>query len=300
MKPTKLNRVDLNLFVVFDAIYRQGSLTKAAEVLYLSQPAVSHALARLREQFNDPLFERQGKGVAPTPLAKNIIERVRFALQELEGTLQEDLDFNAKDSKRIFNFGARDMLETIALPLLMQTLEQQAPHVQVHSVRVARRELERSLTSGQIDLAADVLLPVSQEIEHQKIAEEPLVVAMRKEHPLAKVKWNLEAYLQAKHVQVSSRTSGLGVEDFALTKLGVARQILLRCQNYQAAVEVIRQSDFILTLPQSVAKQLVDFEIRPLPLEQQPLELYLYWHKKAEQDPAVMWLKEQMVKVFRG
>lgn len=299
MSKPSLNRVDLNLFIVFEAIYHHGSLTKAAAALYVSQPAISHALARLREHFDDPLFERSGKGVIPTPLAKNIIERVRASLQGLDSTLQQGLEFDAQISQRTFNLGAQDMLEAIILPALMPLIEQQAPNLQIRSMRVPRPELEDALTTGQLDLATDVLLPVSQNIAHQAIAAEALVVVMRKQHPLTKQEWNLAAYLQAKHVQVSSRIQGLGAEDIALTKQGYARHIALRCQNYQAALHVLTHSDYLLTLPESVAKQLIDFEVRPLPLEQQPIELYLYWHKKAEQDPAVMWLKEQVLMLFR-
>lgn len=299
MHKMNLSRVDLNLFVVFDAIYREGNLTRAADTLHLSQPAVSHALGRLRERFDDPLFERSGKGVAPTPLAKAIVGRVRAALQDLESTLTEGLAFDPAQARRVFTLAARDVMESTALPPLMARLQQQAPGIQLRSVRVARRDMENALSSGQIDFSADVLLPVSDEIEHQPIGEEELVVLMRQAHPLADGEWNLEAYLSARHVLVSSRSEGPGVEDFALTRLGKVREIALRCQNYYAAAQVVRAADLLLTLPASYAQDLVQQlpgqMIRPLPLALAPLELHLYWHRKASRDPAVMWLKEQMV-----
>ncbi len=295
-------RIDLNLFVVFDVIYREGSLTRAAEQLNLSQPAVSHALSRLRECFNDPLFERSGRGVAPTPLAKAIIGRVRTALQGLETTLTDGLAFDPASASRVFTLAARDVMEATALPVLMQTLQQQAPAVQLRSIRVPRRDIAAALTSGQLDFAVDVLLPVSEDIEHQLIGEQRLVVMLRAQHPLATQNWNLEAYLSARHVQVSSRPEGPGVEDFALTRQGKARRIALRCQNYHAAVQVVQHTDLLLTMPQEFAARLVqqtpDLLVRELPMPLPALELHLYWHRKANGDPAVMWLKEQLLNLF--
>lgn len=302
MQPINISRVDLNLFVVFDVIYREGNLTRASEQLNLSQPAVSHALGRLRERFNDPLFERSGKGMTPTPLAKAIIGRVRAALQDLESTLTEGLAFDPAQANRTFTLAARDVMEATALPRLMARLQQQAPAIQLRSIRIARRDMESALASGQIDFAADVLLPVGDDIEHQAIGEEQLVVMLRDGHPLVQQDWHLEAYLSARHVLVSSRAEGPGVEDFALSRLGSVRQIALRCQNYHAAVQVLTHTDLLLTLPRSFARQLAEaqpgFTLRDLPLSLAPLELHLYWHRKASRDPAVMWLKEQMLGLF--
>ncbi|MCA6062494.1 LysR family transcriptional regulator [Thalassolituus marinus] len=302
MHNINLSRVDLNLFVVFDAIYREGNLTRAAESLHLSQPAVSHALGRLRERFDDPLFERSGKGVAPTPLAKAIVGRVRAALQDLESTLTEGLNFDPAQSNRVFTLAARDVLESSALPPLMARLHVQAPAVQVRSVRIARRDMESALSSGQIDFAADVLLPVSDEIEHAAVGQEQLVVMMRDSHVAAVGGWSLDDYLQSRHVLVSSRNEGPGVEDFALTRIGRVRDVALRCQNFFAAAQVVRQTDLLLTLPSGYADELVrqlpGLITRPLPLSLAPLELHLYWHKKSSRDPAVMWLRDQLTQLM--
>ena len=297
MQEINLSRVDLNLFVVFDAIYREGNLTKAAQQLHLSQPAVSHALARLRDRFDDPLVERAGKGMAPTPLAKAIVERVRSALQDLESTLGEGLAFDPQQTSRVFTLAARDVMEFTALPPLMSHLQQQAPNIQLRSLRVARREMINQLSSGQIDFAADVLLPVSEDIEHHLLGREQLAVTMRKNHPLAQQPLDIKHYAQARHILVSSRNEGPGVEDFALSRLGLNREISLRCQNYYAALQVVKDSDLLLTLPHSYARQMeaaIGIVVHPLPLELPPVEVHLYWHRKANRDPALMWLKQQM------
>lgn len=296
-----MSRVDLNLFVVFDTIYRERNLTRAAEKLNLSQPAVSHALARLRDNFSDPLFERSGKGVAPTPLAKAIVARVRAALQELESAMAEGLAFEPAHSTREFTIACRDAMEAAALTPLMQRLQETAPGVRLRSVRVSRRDMESVLASGQVDLIADVLLPVSEEVSHRRLISESLVVAMRREHPLALQTWNLDAYVNADHVLVSSRADGPGLEDFALSRAGHSRTVRLRCQNYYSALQVISATDMLLTLPASFATQLVNGQThtsRPLPLLLDPVDVHLYWHSKSERDPAVMWLRDQLLDLF--
>jgi len=121
---------------------------------------------------------------------------------------------------------------------------------------------------------------------------------MREKHPLMNKEWGTDAYLSAPHVQVSSRVEGLGLEDFALTRVGKARKISLRCQNYHAAVKVIKETDLLLTLPASYASQLTGVVLKEFPLPMQSIELYLYWQRKAEADPALMWLKEKIVGLF--
>lgn len=293
-----LSRIDLNLFVIFDVIYQEANLTRAAERLHLSQPAVSHALARLRTHFNDPLFERSGKGMLPTPLAKAMIEPIRAALHQFEKTLNTEQSFEPELAKRVFSLAARDIMEATALPNLMKQLGQEAPNIQMRSVRIARRDLENALLSGKVDLAADVLLPMSDAIAHQKVTSESFVVIMREQHPAVQEDWNIDAYTAAQHVQVSSRIEGLGIEDFALTRVAKARHIALRCQNYHAAVKVIQETDLLLTLPISYAQQLDGIVIKEFPVPMQSIELYLYWQRKAEADPALMWLKEKIVGLF--
>jgi len=306
-----ISRVDLNLFVVFDVIYREGNLTRASEALNLSQPAVSHALSRLRTRFDDPLFERSGKKMVPTPLAKAIIERVREGLGNLESTLSDGLVFNPAMAERTFTIAMRDVLEAKALPEIAQRLKLIAPHISIRSVQMSRRELENALIRGTIDFAADVLIPVSKQVHHGLIGSEGLSVMIAKNHPLAtKVSsgtFSMKDYLQAKHIQVSSRASGPGIEDVALSRLGESRDIAMRCQHYYAAAKVVEKTDWLVTLPTTYASALSDesnpnnpYIIFPLPFKAEPLEVHLYWHHKAEQDPAMVWCKQQIEDLLMG
>jgi len=310
MANVDISRVDLNLFVVFDVIYREGNLTRASEALNLSQPAVSHALSRLRERFDDPLFERAGKKMVPTPLAKAIVERVREGLGNLESTLSDGLIFDPLTAERTFVIAMRDVLEARALPEIAAHLQSIAPNVSIRSVRMARRDIESALVRGTIDFAADVLIPVSKQLNHELLGSEELSVMMAKDHPLAQnaaADFNLANYLQAKHIQVSSRPDGPGVEDLALSRLGESREIAMRCQHYYAAAKVVEKTDWLLTLPTTYAKALCDEEsvnnktcILSLPFKTEPLEVHLYWHQKAQQDPAMIWCKQQIENLLLG
>jgi DNA-binding transcriptional LysR family regulator len=306
-----ISRVDLNLFVVFDVIYREGNLTRASEALNLSQPAVSHALSRLRDRFDDPLFERSGKKMVPTPLAKAIVERVREGLGNLESTLSDGLIFDPGTAERTFTIAMRDVLEAKALPEIAKHLQRIAPHISIRSVQMSRRDIESALIRGTIDFAADVLIPVSKQVRHGLIGSEGLSVMMAKGHPLvAKLSsqdFNIKDYLQAKHIQVSSRASGLGIEDVALSRLGETREIGMRCQHYYAAAKVVEKTDWLLTLPTTYASALSDeshpnnpYVIFPLPFQAEPLEVHLYWHHKAEHDPAMIWCKQQIENLLMG
>ena len=291
-----VSRFDLNLFVVFDAIYTEGSLTRAARVLNLTQPAVSHALGRLRDRLEDPLFVRQGARMVPTSRARAMITPVRHALGGLQRCLSDEGGFDVADAERTFVVGLRDGLEGCLLPPLTAGILEEAPGVRLQSMTVARRQLATELASGRLDLAADVLLPLPDAIEHRPVMSGPLVVIMRPGHPLTG-KLDLPAYLAAQHVLVSSRREGPGMEDFGLSRLGYRRNIRLRCQHHMAALSTVMGSDLLLTLPGLLARQLAPpgSQVEPLPADVPGLELHLYWHRDQSADPGHTWLRQRVM-----
>jgi DNA-binding transcriptional LysR family regulator len=294
-----LARVDLNLFVVFDAIYTEGSVTRASRKLNLTQPAISHALGRLRLLFNDPLFERQGHAMVSTPLARNLIEPVRRALRGFEVTLSGLEQFDPATSDKQFTLAVRDVLEATILPPLTARMRKDAPQVGLAAVKVERREIEGELAAGSLDIAIDVLLSLSNDIRHQQLLADKTVVVVRKNHPRIKGKLDLQVYLAEDHILASSRRHGPGLEDFELSRLGLQRRVLLRCQHYYAACRVVSQTDLLLTMPERYARaanQHLDNRILPFPAEMPAFDVYLYWHANVDGDPANRWLREQLVR----
>jgi len=297
-----LSRIDLNLLVVFDAVIAAGSITAAGRRLNLSQPAVSHALARLRDLLGEPLFERRGRGVVPTPFARDIAGPVREALASMARTLQRAAQFDAAAAERTFRIGLREALEPVLLPPLSRGICGAGPGVALASSRHDRTRLEADLAAGEFDVAFDVLLPVATRIPHERVLTDRLVVIARRNHPLLRRMrrrgWNADAYLALDHVQVSSRRRGPSMEDLALQALGRSpRRIRLRCQSHAAACRVVATTDLVATIPELQSRHVLDPEsnqLLALPLDDVTLETYMYWPANADHDAASRWLREQV------
>src|SRR5882757_1068966 len=191
----QLSPIDLNLFTVFDAIYREGGITAASKSLHLSQPAVSHALARLRELLDDPLFERHGNEMTPTPRARALAGTINQSLDGLEKMLQRNARFEPTTSRRRFVIAMRAAHEATFLPDILVALTREAPGIDLATVRIERRDLEEDLQSGELDFAIDMALPVSLDIHRQALEAEPIVVLARKDHPSLRDTLDLPTYL---------------------------------------------------------------------------------------------------------
>lgn len=289
-------RLDLNLLHVFATIYREASLTRAARLLHLTQPAVSHSLSRLRDHFGDPLFIRQGNKMMPTPVARRLADTVTPGLNQIQSAVNQFQQFEPGAHPRTFNLALRDVLEATFLPPFLEKLSHY-PAIGLVSHRVARRDMEAQLAAGKLDLAVDVMLPVSAQTAHEKISSDQLVVVARKNHPLAEEGMSLDGYLQHRHILVSSRSEGPGLEDFELSRRGLARRIALRCQHYFAACRVAEQSDLLVTMPETYARLLSQYlavKLLPTPTEMPAIEVHLYWHAAHNRDPALTWFREQI------
>ena len=223
-----LSQVDLNLFVVLEAIYREGNITRAGQQLNLTQPAISHALKRLRDLLQDPLFVRQGAHMVPTPFTRNMIEQVRQALQILEVNLSQSRNFVPENTRRNFHLSLWEYAEALVLPSLLQRLTHAAPGMSITTSRVKRRDLETELASGSVDLAIDIPMTVSDRIRHKWLLNEPFVVMARQGHPAIKDTLDLDTYLAQRHIQVSSRRHGPSLIDVELGRRGFRRQVFLR------------------------------------------------------------------------
>jgi DNA-binding transcriptional LysR family regulator len=288
-----LTKVDLNLFIVFDAIYTEANLTRAGQIVGITQPAVSNALSRLRETFNDPLFVRTAQGMVPTPMAQNIIGSVRNALQLLRVSVQESRIFNPLEANKTFHISMTDLVEAVLLPPLFQRLRRQAPGVQIESFLTRRRETTKELAAGRIDFAVDAPLNTDLQVRHVKLFEDRYVCAIRKGHPLAKEKISLDEYLSLSHIHISSRRSGLGLVDLALGKMGLQRKVALRSQHYLMAHEVMQQTDMAKSFARRHALHVVELPVNSVPAQ----ETHLYWHESTDQDPANRWMREQLIEL---
>ncbi|AWL12383.1 Nodulation protein D [Saliniradius amylolyticus] len=294
---TDFQQLDLNLLKIFEALYIERNMTRAAHRLHLTPSAVSHAVKRLREHLDDPLFVRQSQRMQPTMLCESLAPALLENLAQLKHILQLREAFDPDTAQHQFRIGIHEALEKQLLPPLITQLSHRAPGMGLTSVGFRRRRMDKELSTGTIDLAIDVALPVTAPILHQPLMNDNFCVALRRDHPLlAGQSLTSEAYRQASHISVSHRSQGPAVEDISFQQQGLERRIACQCQSYVTALAIAASTDFLVTLPQSIARLLDDGRLRqlPLPISTPPLEIHLYWHKNSDSNPALSWLRKQI------
>ncbi len=298
---SNLSQIDLNLLVVLEAIYSEGGVTRAGEKLHLGQPAISHALARLRDLFHDPLFVRDGRGLAPTPLTHRLVGSLGPSLRSLEALLDKSGRFDPRETEAQFTISMRDPVEVRVLARLMRRITRDSPRIDLRVVQMRRRAIESALSTGTLDLAIDVPLSLSEKVRRKRLSADHLVVVARRGHPRMRTGFKLGTYLKEEHVMVTSRRKGAALEDFALSERGLRRRVRLRCRSHAAALRVVSETDLVLTLPERYARTLDHgggTRILPLPIAMPTLEAYLYWHESVDADPANRWLRESLIRAF--
>ena len=294
----KIKDTDLNLFIAFDVIYTEKNLTKSGQVLGITQPAVSNALARLRDLFNDELFIRTSRGMIPTPVANQLIGDIRNALSLIQNTISVSEKFDPSTAEMTFKISIGDTSEYRLLPLLIKELAEIAPKVKVETYLTARKDAPRELASGAIDFSIDPPLQSDQHLKHEKIYQEDYVMIVRKDHPiLKKQKISIEDYLDLSHIHISNRKTGMGHVDMTLYKLGLTRDIYLRAQHFLVAPYIVEQSDMAITTTKGFA---VDRNLawRELPFDIDPLVLHLYWHENNDNESSSKWMRDLMLKTY--
>ncbi len=293
----RIAQFDLNLLEVFEAIYSEGGVSRAARHLNLSQPAVSHSLAKLRQAFGDELFVREGNRLVPTSMAREIVGPIREALRNFGFALTSAMQFDPLQSNRQFRIGMRLSGEMPNFSTLVSVMRKAAPNITLTSAHFARQELVELLADGVLDLALDIQHADRDGLNRKRLREDQYVVAARNGHPDIQGQLDLETYLRLDHVFASPRSSGLGQEDAALNKIGRERRIAVRCQNAMSAWQIVAGSDMLLTLSRRNAKAFQALEknqLFELPIKTAPTELFMYWHEATAADPGALWLREQV------
>ncbi|EJM72782.1 LysR family transcriptional regulator [Pseudomonas sp. GM55] len=288
-----LARLDLNLLQIFSVIYQERNLTRAAERLCISPSAVSHALRRMRGHLGDPLFTREAQGVVPTPLAYRIWPDIQQGLCHLERAITRSESFNPHRDIRRITLAMPDELEPVLLLRLQALIHHQLPDVRIDSVRINRSTLRSDLAAGRIDCAIDVTQPAAEGLAYAPLAQDDWVVVSRRPCVL-----DTSTYVQAKHVTVSSRRTGMVLEDFALAQQGIERQVMMRCQSYEAASRLVTQSELLLTMPRSLALSINSYLencLLEVPFWLPEVRLNLYWLSNRSTDPANTWLRELLL-----
>lgn len=295
-----LQTVDLNLLVVFEALMEERGVTRAANRVGLSQPAMSNALARLRRTFDDPLFVRTPEGMSPTPAAQSMIGPVRSALAQLRDIFEEKPAFAPSASERLFHLLTNDYVELTLLPPLVKAIREQAGGV---SLRVQRSPSvfeppSANSLAESFDLAIGFFpdaLTLDARVRSELLWEDKNVCIARARHPKIRGKISLRQYAEAEHVAVFYKKQGLGVIDTLLAQRALSRRTAVVVPHFTTVPFIVSASDFIATVPERLAQRFskqLKLQLLRAPIEIPPLRLTLLWHERFHADPWRRWMRE--------
>lgn len=297
----ELHELDLNLLVVFNQLLVERRVSKVAENLGVSQPAVSNSLAKLRRLFGDELFLRTPKGMEPTPYADQLAESVSYALAMIHSGVNQRSSFEPTSAQRSFTIGMTDIGEIYFLPALMERLHRDAPGVTLSTVRNAAVNLKDELESGKVDLAIGLLPQLKAGFFQRRLFTQSYVCLMRRGHRLDKRRLSLAEFSAAEHLVVISAGTGHGKVDELLLRSGVERSVRLTVPHYVSVGHILRGSELIATVPERLADRLLEpFGLVkvPHPAKLPDVAINVFWHAKYHRAPANRWLRAVVFELF--
>jgi DNA-binding transcriptional LysR family regulator len=299
-----LQSVDLNLLVTFDAVMSERSVSRAADRLGLTQPAVSHALTRLRTVFRDELFVRAPHGVAPTARAVEISAVVARALTELEEVIGQDWTFVPAQSERRFTIHLSDYVAPFLLPRLCARLRAEAPGVRLdvrHVGASAHAVGPGELIVGMADDEPGEPVSGPTVIRTESILRDEYVVLMNRRHPAAAGELTLTEYLSLAHIKVIPEALGTNRIDDALERAGLSRKIAMTVPTWFEMPKVVASSDLVVAMPARWATMLDIAENcvwHPLPVPGVECEVVMSWRTRDDRDPGQRWMRAMIAAVI--
>jgi DNA-binding transcriptional LysR family regulator len=292
---------DLNLLVVFDGLMQERSVTRAGKRLGMSQPALSHALNRLRYLLKDQLFIRTPKGMVPTPRAEQLAVPLRQALTDMQRALEPET-FVPAQASRPFSIAINNYAAIVVAAPLVSAVAGAAPLVQLDLRPSGTLDVFDLLDSGDLDLAIGSFDRVGERFATAALLEDEFVAVMRRGHPAGRGRLTASAFGTLRHVDISSSGDDTGFIDRSLATRGSKRHIALRLP-YLAAGPVLAKLDVVATLSRRVAEALVRgaaLEVRELPFTSPPVRTSLLWHRRLDGHPAHRWLRDLTVSIGGG
>ncbi|MBT7437995.1 MAG: LysR family transcriptional regulator [Cellvibrionales bacterium] len=308
-----MRNIDLNLLVFLDVLLKERNVTRAAESLGISQPAMSNGLRRLRDLFGDPLLVRTSDGMKPTERAELLQPLVRDVLASVEQAVEPKQKFNEKKANRVFRISVSDYTESTLLPHLLRRLSSEAPHV-ILDVLTPSDISYQNVEQGTVDLVINRFDVLPQSFHQMTIWRDTFSCLFSHSNPIAE-NFNLKNYLDSEHVWVNKTGMGAGVGmepgssktlgwvDEALTQIGEKRRIRVFTRHYQAAMRLAELPDLIVTIPTKAARLLQDNPsviITDPPFYIPEIELKMAWSPLVQHNPAHQWLRRLIADVARA
>ncbi|HET9864968.1 MAG TPA: LysR family transcriptional regulator [Steroidobacteraceae bacterium] len=294
---------DLNLLPVLVAIHEHGSVSAAAQYLGISQPAVSSALAKLRQRYGDPLFHRAGHGMKATARMRALIRPLREALANVDGTLSSEPVFDAKTTQRTFTFAMSDLGEMVFMPKILKRIRRLAPRASVRSVAATVPQIARGLETGEIDLAVGYFPDLREKSFLEKhLFFHHFICLLRADHPITSATLTMQQFLSLEHAVVYGAGRTYEIFERHLRAKKIHRKVVLETPHFLSIPSVIARSDLVVTVPHAVgmfARDLhANIRIAQPPLRTPKIDLKLHWHRNFQRDPKNRWLRELVAALF--
>jgi DNA-binding transcriptional LysR family regulator len=294
---------DLNLLPIAVALYDELSVSRAARQLGMSQPAVSKALRRLRETFDDPLFVRRPSGIVPTPRAHAIVRAARPHLQHLQEDLLRGERFDPAVNTRPITLAVSDIAEMAFFPSIIEHFRTHAPKCPVSTVSVSDAQLAQGLESGDIDLAAGFYPALAlRNFRQRRLSRHGFACLMRAGHPLWKNRLTMAAYLAAEHIVVRREGRSQEVLERFIERRKMRRKIAVYTSHVLSVPFIVMESQLVATLPYAVVTRFASLTSQvaaALPPFDLPYDLKLHWHRRFDNEPRSLWIREQLAAVFK-
>lgn len=292
---------ELQLLYIFNAIMTEGSVSRAAERLATTQPAVSNAISRMRQAWNDPLFVRKGREIEPTSYALSLWDRVGHHMYALTNAVSE-MKFDPKTAHRTFRVAVTDTIVEMVWRQLIQLLEREAPGVDVHAVPYTPEGTHDDLREAKVDLAIGVLEQHDHSLRSGWLFDGGYVLAMRADHPLAGRPITMDEFLEARHLLMSMSGNAHGFVDNYLDQKGMSRRIAATVNHFSTVPKVLKETNLIAAIPELVGQDcgfVNGLWVGELPFEVDPTSLYLIWHARHDRDLGVIWLRESLERLLQ-
>lgn len=289
------NHIDINLYPLFITIYEQRNISKAAKILCITQSAASHALQRLRQHLQDDLFVRAGSKMLPTPFAEQIYPSVQNALFAFQNISKQKQQFDPS-SVQTLRIAIHDEIEPIIFPKWIHHFQKLNLTIQFLSTKLDRKNVIADLAAQQVDFVIDLEQNYGDKINYQNLVQDHFVICSQHTNITS------ELYFASPHIGVSSRRTGLLLEDIYLNQAQFRRQIFMRCQHYSTALQVLAQyPDAMLTIPKQILAHLqVDQSINIFehPIDLPVLNMGIYWHGALNENSRHIYLRKEISKIF--
>jgi DNA-binding transcriptional LysR family regulator len=292
-----LRRLDLNLLVTLDVLLSEHNVTRAAERLNFSQPAVSVHLAKLREIFDDPLLLPGPRGMRPTARAEELREPLRQALKALESAVSPASPFDPAEARQTWRVAATDYGESAILLPALVGLRIAAPGTRLAVVEMVPSRIARQAEQGEIDLAFHTSEGSPPGLRRRTLFAERYVLAARAGHPRLKRRPTLAQFCKLDQVIVSPDGGGFrGITDEALAERGLERRVVLSVPHFLFLRSVLASTDLVAMLPERLVRDNGNLRVVDAPIEVPGYEMAMLWHERSHRDPAHQWLREQIVR----